>query len=55
VLDDLFERPAFLNEFIPEPETAEKASWVFGDHLSERIKIHRPLAEETMCILTLRE
>ena len=40
VLNGLFEIPAFLNEFIPEPETAEKALWVFGDHLSERVKIH---------------
>jgi len=39
VLDRFFEIPAFLNEFIPEPVTAEKALWVFGDHLSERIKV----------------
>jgi hypothetical protein len=29
-----------LNEFIPESVTTEKTFWVFGDHLSERIKIH---------------
>jgi hypothetical protein len=34
-----------LNEFIPEPVTAEKALWVFGDHLSERVKIHVGLLE----------
>jgi hypothetical protein len=43
VLDRLFEIPAFLKEFIPEPVTAEKALWVFGDHLSERVKIHAGL------------
>jgi hypothetical protein len=43
MLDRLFEIPAFLNEFIPEPVTAEKAHWVFGNHLSERVKIHAGL------------
>ena len=43
MLDRLFEIPAFLNEFIPEPVTAEKALWVFGYHLSERVKIHAGL------------
>jgi hypothetical protein len=43
VLDDFFEIAAFLNEFIPEPEPAEKAPRVFGDHLSECIKIHAGL------------
>ena len=40
VLDRFFEIAAFLEEFIPKPVTAEKALWVFGDHLSERIEIH---------------
>ena len=43
VLDRFFKIPAFLNEFIPEPVTAEKALRVFGDHLSERIKIQAGL------------
>jgi len=43
VLDRFFEIPAFLNEFIPEPVTAEKTLRVFGDHLSERIKIQAGL------------
>jgi hypothetical protein len=29
-----------LDEFISESVTAEKALWVFRDHLSERVKIH---------------
>jgi hypothetical protein len=40
VFDRFIEIAAFLDEFIPKPVTAEKALWVFGDHLSERIKIH---------------
>ena len=40
VLDRFFETAAFLDEFIPEPVTSEKALGVFGDHLPERIKIH---------------
>jgi hypothetical protein len=43
VLDRLFEIAAFLDEFIPESVTAEKSLWVFGDHLSEGIKIHAGL------------
>ncbi len=43
VLNRFFEIATFLNEFIPEPVTAEKALWVFGDHLSERIEIHTGL------------
>ncbi len=43
VLDRLFKIATFLNEFVPESVTTEKALWVFGDHLSERIKIHTVL------------
>jgi hypothetical protein len=43
VLDCLFEIAAFLDEFIPESVTAEKALWAFSDHLSECIKIHADL------------
>jgi hypothetical protein len=45
VLDRFFETAAFLDEFIPEPVTAQKALWVFGDHLFERIKIHTRLLD----------
>jgi hypothetical protein len=40
VFDRFFKIAAFLDEFIPEPVTAEKALWVFDDHLSERVEIH---------------
>jgi hypothetical protein len=43
MFDGLLEISAFLKEFIPEPVTAENARWVFGDHLSERVKIHAGL------------
>jgi hypothetical protein len=43
VLDCLFETAAFLDEFIAESITAEKALWVSGNHLSEGIKIHADL------------
>jgi hypothetical protein len=43
VLDRFFEMAAFLDEFISESVTAKKAIWVFGDHLSECIKIHAGL------------
>ena len=40
MLNRFFKIAAFLDEFVAKPITAEKASWVFGDHLSEGIKIH---------------
>jgi hypothetical protein len=40
MFDSLLEVPTFLKEFIPKPVTPEEALWVFGDHLSERVKIH---------------
>jgi hypothetical protein len=39
MLDRFFEMAAFLDEFIPESVAAKKALWVFGNHLSERIKV----------------
>jgi hypothetical protein len=54
VLDRFFEIPAFLNEFIPEPVTAEKALWVFCDHLSECVKIHAALLVSVGGMIPLR-
>jgi hypothetical protein len=51
VLDRLFKIATFLNEFVPEPVTAEKALWVFRDHLSERIKIHIVLLVIAGCMI----
>ena len=53
VLDRFFEIGAFLNELVPKPVTAEKALGVFGDHLSERIKIHADLLVCAECIIPL--
>ena len=55
VLDRLFKISAFLNEFIPEPVTAEKALWVFVDHLSERVEIQASLLVSEGRILPLQE
>ncbi len=40
MFDGFFEVAAFLDEFISQSVTAKKSLWVFGNHLSERIKIH---------------
>lgn len=55
VLDRLFETAAFLDEFVPEPVTAKKALWVFGDHLSERVEIHTGLCFDAGRMIPLRE
>jgi hypothetical protein len=55
VLDRLFKISAFLNEFIPEPVTTEKALWVFVDHLSERVEIQAILLVSEGRILPLQE
>jgi hypothetical protein len=54
MFDGFLEIPAFLKKFIPEPVTAEKALWVFGDHLSERIKIHAGLLMSVGRMIPLR-
>ena len=43
VLDCFFEIATFLDEFISQPVPTEKPLGVFGNHLSERIKIHAGL------------
>jgi hypothetical protein len=43
VLDCFFETATFLDEFMSQPVTTEKTLGVFGNHLSERIKIHAGL------------
>jgi hypothetical protein len=40
VFDGFFKIASSLEEFISESVTAKKARWVFGNHLSKRIKIH---------------
>jgi len=43
VLDCFFEIATFLDEFMSQPVPTEKSLWVFGNHLSEGIKIHAGL------------
>lgn len=43
MFDGFFEVAAFLDEFISQPVPTEEPLGVFGNHLSERIKIHAGL------------
>ena len=40
MFDGLLQISLFLNQFVSKPVTAEKALRIFGNHLSERVKIH---------------
>ena len=43
VFDGFLEAAAFLNEFMTQPVPTEKPLGVFGNHVSECIKIHAGL------------
>ena len=53
VFDRFFEIATFLDKFMSKPVAAKKALRVFGDHLSERIKIHVGLLVSTRRMIPL--
>jgi hypothetical protein len=53
VLDCFFEIATFLDEFMSQPVPTEKPLRVFGNHVSERIKIHLGLLVSGGCMIPL--
>ena len=53
VLDCFFEIATFLDEFMSQPVPTEKPLGVFGNHLSECIKIHVDLLASVASMIPL--
>jgi hypothetical protein len=53
VLDCFFKIATFLEEFMPQPVPTEKPLGVFGNHVSECIKIHAGLLASVGRIIPL--
>ena len=54
VLDCFFEIATFLDEFMSQPVPTEKPLGVFGNHLSECIKIHAGLLASVRGMIPLQ-